>query len=66
MSKGSAPRKVREDDAYSTNWDKIFGRVGKGRQDLSQDSKDGTQQEAIRGLEEDRKPRGQEDTGAHT
>lgn len=66
MSKGSAPRKVRDDSAYQKGWEAIFGKLGSGREVLQENSKDGTEQEAVRSLEEDRKPRGEENTGAST
>ena len=66
MSKGSSPRKVRNDAAYADNWEKIFGSLGQGREDVQTDSKDGAEQETVRGLEEDRKPGSKEDTGAST
>lgn len=64
MSKGSSPRKVRNDKSYAEQWEVIFGRMGKGREDVQEDGQDGVEQSTVRGLEEDRKPGSQEDTGA--
>jgi len=41
MGKGSAPRKQRDDKAYETNWEIIFGRLGKRKQNSDKLTKQG-------------------------
>lgn len=36
MSKGSAPRKQRDDKAYADNWDRIFGKQAKSERALDE------------------------------
>jgi hypothetical protein len=60
MSKGSAPRKARDDKSYQQGWEAIFGKLGSRREVLQEDSEDSPEQAAIRSLESPRDSRDKE------
>lgn len=61
MSKGSAPRKVRDDAAYSANWEKIFGRLQK--KPVQKNRKTNSKQGTVPSMGEDRSSGTEKDTG---
>lgn len=60
MSKGSAPRKERNDEAYKANWEATFSKLGSRREVLQKNSKNSAEQAAVRSLESPRDSRDQE------